>query len=343
MPFRACTLALAGALTVVTLFGVAAAQSRSESERPAIPLGLDLYLPVPLDNPLTAAKSALGRRLFLDPILSRDSTLACAGCHEPARAFTDGRARSVGVGGVAGRRNTPTLLNRVYGRSFSWDGRETSLETQVLRPIEDEAEMDMTLADALSRLKASSEYRQLFAEVFSRPPNAADLAASLASYVRTILSGDSPADRYFSGDPDALSPDAREGLRLFRGKANCVSCHIGPNFSDESFHATGVAWRSGTPADSGRYIVTGRDQDIGAFKTPTLREIVRTAPYMHDGSSQTLEDVVDFYDRGGRENPYLDREIRPLHLNDEEKRFLLAFLRSLVGTVHEGLEGGSSG
>ncbi len=330
------TFALLGALAALTQVGVAAAQSRSDSERRSIPLGLDLYRPVPPDNPLTAAKVALGRSLFFDPILSRDSALACAGCHEPARAFTDGRARSVGVGGVVGRRSAPSLVNRVYGRFFFWDGRETSLEAQVLRPIQDAAEMDMTLAEALTRLEASQEYRQLFEDVFTRPPNAENLAASLASYVRTILAGDSPVDRYYSGDPAALSPEAREGLRVFRGKANCGACHIGPNFTDEKFHNTGVAWGGGRLLDPGRFFVTEVDSDRGAFKTPTLREVAQTAPYMHDGAFSTLEEVVDFYDRGGNSNPYLDPILRPLNLSADERAALVAFLRLLSGEILEG-------
>ena len=159
----------------------------------------------------------------------------------------------------------------------------------------------------------------------------------MASYVRTILSGDAPIDRYMNGEREALAEQARAGLRLFRGKANCTACHLGPIFSDEQFHNTGVAWREGELLDPGRFAVTGKEEDRGAFKTPTLREVTRTAPYMHDGSLATLDDVIEFYNRGGNPNPHLDPELRPLRLTPEEKQALLAFLRALSGTIREGV------
>ena len=282
-----------------------------------IPLGLDLYLPVPDENPLTAEKIALGRRLFSDRRLSRDATIACASCHDPNRAFSDGRQVAVGVSGRAGRRNAPALLNRGYGRAFFWDGRVPTLEEQVLRPIEDPTEMDLTVVDAARRVHLTPEA----------------LSQALASYVRSILSGNSPTDRFVNGDRDALSSVQQEGLRIFRGKANCTACHIGPNFTDEQFHNTGVAWRNRQLVDEGRFAVSGNLHDHGAFKTPTLREIARTAPYMHDGTVATLNDVVGFYDRGGNENPFLDPELRPLRLTEPEKQALGTFLESLLGTV----------
>ena len=260
------------------------------SDRPEIPLGLDLYLPVPEDNPLSPERVALGRTLFFDPILSRDRRLACAGCHDPERAFTDGRTVSQGVFGRKGVRHVPTLINRGYGRAFFWDGRISSLEEQVLQPIQDPKEMDMTLKDVVERLRRHQEYTELFQAVFGRIPTHVDLANALASYVRTILSGDAPIDRYMNGERNALSAQARDGLRIFRGRGNCTACHIGPTFTDERFHNTGVAWKlpraeeSGELLDQGRYMVTGKEDDSGAFKTPTLREVALTAPYMHDGS-----------------------------------------------------------
>ena len=247
--------------------------------RPTIPLGLDLYLPVPEDNSLTREKVELGRKLFFDPLLSRDETLSCAGCHDPERAFTDGRAISEGVFGRKGTRSVPMLVNRGYGRAFFWDGRISSLEEQVLQPIQDPKEMEMTLPEVLRRLRQNRQYRQRFQSLFGREVTAEDLARVLASYVRTILSGNSALDRYVSGQREALSKRAQEGLRLFRGKANCTACHIGPNFTDERFHNTGVAWKKGQLTDPGRFLVTGQEEDQGAFKTPTLREIARTAPY----------------------------------------------------------------
>lgn len=328
-----------------------ARQSREPFPPPPL-LGLDLYVPVPDDNPLTPEKVDLGRRLFFDPVLSRDSSLACGSCHRPELAFSDSIPVSPGVGGQMGVRNTPTLVNRAYGRAFFWDGRAPSLEETVLQPVANPKELDLPVAQAVARLQASSRYRTLFQRAFGehrwdaapsgRPPSgrehtapevsATTLAYALASFVRTIRSGDAPADQYLAGRKEALSPEAERGRRLFLGKANCTACHVGPNLTDEGFHNTGVSWGSG---DLGRYAVTGAEEDRGRFKTPTLREVARTAPYMHDGSKPTLEDVVEFYDRGANPNANLDREIRPLKLTAEEKRELLAFVRSLSGRVHQ--------
>ena len=279
----------------------------------AIPLGLDLYLPVPEENLLTAEKIELGRRLFFDRRLSRDGSIACASCHDPERAYSDGRPIAVGVFGRKGRRNAPAIINRGYGRLFFWDGGVATLEDQVLKPIEDPNEMDLPLGETAARVGLAAE----------------EIPRALASFVRSILSGDSPFDRFINGDRSALSPEQEAGLQLFRGKANCVACHVGPNFTDERLHNTGVAWRDGALADSGA--------GNGNFKTPTLREVAGTAPYMHDGSLATLEDVVEFYSQGGRPNPDLDPEIRPHNFTPEEKRALAAFLRSLTGRVRGGL------
>ena len=331
------SLALAiSLLAVALLLGPVRPLISHAAWRPNVPLGLDLYLPVPENSPLTSEKVELGRKLFSDPILSRDKSLTCAGCHDPERAFTDGRAISVGVFGRVGTRSVPTLVNRAYGSSFFWDGRTSSLEEQVLQPIQDPKELDMTLKDVVEELRRDRQYSELFQAVFGRIPTHVDLAKALASYVRTILSGDSSFDRYLNGERDVLSDREREGLRIFRGKGNCTACHLGPNFTDERFHNTGIAWRNGDLFDPGRFKVTSKKEDQGAFKTPTLREIARTAPYMHDGSLATLEEVIEFYNRGGNPNPYLDPELRPLQLTAEERKSLLAFLRSLSGTVQEG-------
>jgi cytochrome c peroxidase len=276
----------------------------------AIPPGLDLYLPVPEDNQLTAEKIALGRQLFFDRRLSRDNSISCSSCHDPERAFSDGRAIAVGVFGRQGRRNAPALINRGYGRLFFWDGRVATLEEQVVKPIQDYNEMDLTVPEAATRTGLP----------------AGEISRALASYVRSILSGDSPFDRFIGGDLSALSAEQQAGLQLFRGKANCVACHVGPNFTDERLHNTGVAWRDGKFTDLG----AGQ----GNFKTPTLREVARTAPYMHDGSIATLEDVIEYYDRGGNRNPGLDPELRPLHLSPAEKQQTVAFLRRLSGTTY---------
>ena len=331
-------LVLAASLLAAAILA-AAAQAPTEQvpRRPEIPLGLDLYLPVPEDNPLTPEKVALGRRLFFDPILSRDHTLACASCHDPRRAFVDGLPIAEGVRGRRGTRNAPVLVNRAYGKTQFWDGRAKSLEEQALQPIQNPKEFDMSLEEVIARLENHSDYPALFQAAFRRDVNAEDLGRALASYVRTILSGDAPIDRYMNGEPEALSEQVRQGLRLFRGKANCTACHLSPNFTDEQFHNTGVAWRDGKLLDPGRFVVTGKEEDRGAFKTPTLRNIARTAPYMHDGSLATLEEVIEFYDQGGNANPYLDPELRPLHLTAEKKQALLAFLTALNGTIREGM------
>ena len=270
-----------------------------------IPLGLDLYLPVPEENPFTADKIELGRRLFFDRRLSRDNSIACSSCHRPELAFSDGRPVAVGVFNRPGRRNSPALVNRGYGRVFFWDGRAATLEEQVLKPIQDANEMDMTVPEAAARVGLPAE----------------EISRALASYVRSILFGDSPFDRFLNGDRAALSDEQQAGLEIFRGKGNCIACHVGPNFTDERLHNTGVAWREGNLSDLGG----GK----GDFKTPTLREVARTAPYMHDGSIATLEEVVEYYDRGGNRNPELDPELRALHLSTAEKRNLAVFLRSL--------------
>lgn len=287
-----------------------------------IPLGLGTTLPVPGDNPLTDEKIELGRQLFNDRRLSSDGTIACSSCHDPERAFTKPEAVSPGVHGRKGRRNAPTVINRAWGRVFFWDGRSPTLEDQVLKPIQDPNEMDLSLEEASRRVNL--------------PP--ADMARALASYIRSLVAGNSPYDRFANGERTALSPDERNGLRVFQGRGNCIICHEGPNLTDEKLHNTGVAWlaadeRTGTPGrflDEGGISVTGVATDRGAFKTPTLRDVGKTAPYMHDGSLATLEEVVDFYDRGGRANPALDHDMERLDLPDEDKRALVAFLKTAL-------------
>ena len=284
-----------------------------------IPLGLDFYMPVPEDNPITPEKIELGRRLFNDRRLSRDNTMACSSCHDPDHAFATPAAIASGVFGRRGRRNAPALINRGWGRAFFWDGRSVTLEEQVLKPIEDPNEMDLSIADASRRVGLSPD----------------DISRALATYLRSLMSGNAPYDRYANGDRGALSADARNGLQIFRGKGNCTACHIGPNFSDEKFHDTGIAWSvtSESFLDEGRAAITGQASDRGAFKTPTLREVEHSPPYMHDGSIATLDAVVEYYDRGGNRHAWLDPELRPLGLSESEKRALVAFLRALSGEL----------
>ena len=218
----------------------------------AIPRGLDLYMPVPEVNPVTAEQVVLGRRLFFDRRLSRDRSISCSTCHNPERAFSTARPVEIGVFGRRGRRNAPALVNRGYDRLFFWDGRAKTLEEQVLKPIQDRNEMDLTLDEASSPVGMDAER----------------IGRALASYVRSILTGNAPYDPFIEGDRNALTAEQQVGLQLFRGKANCIACHVGPNFTDEKLHNTGIAWRDGRLADLG----AGR----GDFKTPTLREVVRT-------------------------------------------------------------------
>lgn len=323
-----------------------------------IPLGLPPARPVPDDNPLTAERVRLGRRLFFDPVLSSDRSVACASCHVPAHGFASRHPVAVGIGGQRGRRNAPSLFNVAYGRSFFWDGRVNSLEEQVLQPIADERELGSDLPTLLDRLRSDPSYVAQFREAFNEGISAETLAKAIAGFERTLLLGNSAVDRFRAGDASALTAGQRQGLWLFESRGRCWQCHSGPNFTDGRFHNTGVSWggktlrvespesRAGrsdddeldspdaatSPTDWGRFAVTGRDKDRGAFKTPTLRGVSRTAPYMHDGSLQTLEEVVQFYNRGGTANPDLDERIRPLHLSEEDVRHLVAFLKALTGS-----------
>jgi cytochrome c peroxidase len=283
-----------------------------------VPLGLDTYIPTPEENSLTPAKIALGKALFEDKALSRDRSVSCASCHLASYGFTDKEPLAVGVERRKGDRRTPAILNRAFGKAFFWDGRAKTLEEQVLQPITNPNEMDLMLPEALARLTG---YRARFADAFSgAEPSEKTLAFALACYVRSILAGNSPYDRHMAGQSDVLSPAALRGLRLFRGKAGCLACHVGANLTDERLHNTGA----------------GSSDQTQRFKTPTLRNAAARAPYMHDGSLATLEAVVDFYDEGGKPNPNLDPEIRPLKLSASEKSDLIEFLRSLTGEIREG-------
>lgn len=309
------------------------------AENLRVPLGLDAYVPAPENNAVTREKVELGRALFFWKGLSRDRSLSCSGCHVPEKAFSDGKAHAVGVRGQVGERRTPSLLNRAWGKSFFWDGRAATLEDQVLQPVLNPKEMDLKPDDIAPRVRADGELGGRMRAVFGREVEREDVARALASYVRSILAGDSPYDQYVAGRRDALNEQQQSGLKLFRGKANCVACHVGTNLTDERFHNTGTGWNDGKWTDQGRAAVSNNEVERGAFKTPGLREVARAAPYMHDGSLQTLEAVVDFYDKGGRENPSIDGEMRPLKLTQDEKRALVEFLKSLSGKVTEGWPG----
>ena len=337
MGLAVVSVAVCGAITL------ASQQSPTPGSAPAgdwpVPRGIHEPLKSPATNPLTPAKVALGQRLFSDKQLSRTSELSCATCHDPARAFSDTRTIAVGIAGRKGTRHSPAIINRGFGESFFWDGRAASLEEQVVMPIADRNEMDFSVAAVVSRLERDQSYKTEFAAAFGRPLNERDLGYALASFVRSIVSGDSRVDRYLEGDERALSAMEVRGLRVFRGNGLCTTCHKGGNFTDEAFHNTGVAWAPDSSAaggrltDRGRAAVTNRSDDEGAFRTPTLREISRTAPYMHNGSLATLEAVVNFYEQGGRANPNLDPDLLPLRLTAADKAALVEFLKALAGSI----------
>lgn len=319
------------ALGLCSLAG-AAQISRARAVETGVPLGLSALVPVPAANPVTPAKVALGRRLFFEKRLSRDGRLACASCHKPSHAFADDRPVALGVAGRKGRRNAPSLLNRAYLRTLFWDGRAASLEDQAMLPIVAATELANTHEEVIRRLSRDGSYVAAFRDAFGDTAiTTTRVAEALASFERTLLSGDSDVDRFERlGDLAALSSAAARGRVLFRGKARCHVCHDGPLFSDQRFHNTGVSWGR-EPLDRGRFEVTRMQADLGAFRTPSLRDVRRSAPYMHDGSMRSLSDVVVFYDRGAGANPYLDGLIRPLGLTAAERRDLVAFLNALTG------------
>jgi cytochrome c peroxidase/tRNA A-37 threonylcarbamoyl transferase component Bud32 len=289
------------------------------------PIGLP-PVEVPGDNLLTAEKVELGKQLFFDKRLSADNSVSCASCHDPAKGWSDGQPRSVGVQGQLGRRSAPTLINVAYQKWLFWDGRAHSLEHQALAPVYDPGEMAMPgQAELEQKLNAIPGYRAQFQEVFGTDVTAGNIAKAIAAFERTLVYGNTPFDRYEAGDKTALSPVAQRGRELFFNKAHCSACHAGPNLTDQAFHNIGIGVDADEP-DLGRYSVHGQVGNKFAFKTPGLRGISRHPPYMHDGSLPTLEAVVDYYDKGGTPNDQLDEEIFPLHLTPDEKRDLVTFL-----------------
>jgi cytochrome c peroxidase len=329
-------------------------------------------LPIPPDNPQTPEKIALGEKLFFDGRLSADGTVACASCHQPERAFTDGKPASVGIHGGIGQRNAPTVLNALLNKTQFWDGRAKTLEDQAALPIVNPIEMGQpSVVAAVNAIAAIPEYAESFQRVFGRPPNAVDLLRAIASYERSLLSFDSPFDRFIAGDKSAISESAKRGWALFNGRALCNRCHAfsekKPNltsFTDDDFHNIGIGIlrhnvvplakqaeqlvgsgdtsaidRAVIQTDFtalGRYLITKKTADIASFKTPDLRNVLVTAPYFHDGSQQTLWDVVDHYNKGdGLRDPYLDEDIQPLALRENDIDDLVAFLASLTSREYE--------
>jgi cytochrome c peroxidase len=327
---------------------------------------------IPPASPLTPAAVALGENLFFDGRLSGDGTVACATCHDPARAFTDGRPVSVGIHGRAGQRNAPTVLNALYNKTQFWDGRVVTLEQQAALPITNPFEMgSSSVADAVSRISGDKDYQAQFTRAFGRGVNEQDMLRAIASYERTLASFESPFDRFIAGDADAISDSAKRGWELFNTKARCNLCHaLSDNkrdvttFTDNDFHNIGVGilrhrvgplaqqaeheLAQGHPPDVdiaaiesemsvlGRFLITKRQSDIAAFKTPDLRNVVVTGPYFHDGSMQTLWDVVDHYNKGdGLNDPWVDEDIQPLAMTEPEIDDLVAFLVALTSSPYK--------
>lgn len=283
----------------------------------------------PKANPTTPMKVELGKKLFFDPRLSGDNRMSCATCHIPGKAYGDGLAQSPGAGGKPLERNTQTCLNVGFFKSFFWDGRAKSLEEQALGPIESKVEMNQDLDELEAELATIPGYVTEFEEVFATKPNRDGIAKSLAAFQRTLVTESSPFDRFLAGDKDALSAEAKRGLELFRGDAGCFECHNGPLLSDGKFYRLGVSFK-----DEGRFKITGNKEDRYRFRTPSLRNIAETAPYMHDGSQKTLEEVVTFYFRSipasGPDDLSLDtKALDFLSFSDIDP--MVEFLKSLSG------------
>lgn len=282
----------------------------------------------PPDNALTVERAALGKRLFYDAQLSRTSQVSCASCHQQAYAFAEPTPVSIGVEGRMGTRNAPSIANAAWGKSFFWDGRAHTLEEQAGQPIENPLEMDLSLAEAVARLESDASYVEAFRKAYGEAPGEATLQKALASFVRSVVSGNSPYDRHLRGDDSDFGERRKRGEALFLSeKAECFHCHPGGSLSNEGYFNNGSYAAGG---DTGRQQVTGRVGDVGKFKAPGLRNVALTAPYMHDGSVPTLEAVIEQYDAGGRGDRTTDPLIQPMSLTEEEKADLLEFLQSLT-------------
>jgi cytochrome c peroxidase len=330
--------AAAGLIALIGLSAAAphflAAPEREQAfpkDGPKIPLGL---IPIlwPDDNPYTPEKAELGWLLYFDKRLSVDNTVSCASCHDPQFAFTDGQRFSKGIRGQLGGRSAPTVINRAYSLEQFWDGRAKTLEEQAKGPIANPIEMGHAHDLCEKCVAGIAGYRPKFAAAFGSEQVTIDrIAQAIATFERTVLSGNSPYDRFKAGDQNALSNSQKRGMDIFfSNNARCDSCHEGINFTNGKYANIGIGMDKPNP-DLGRYAVTQKEEDKGAFKTPTLREIARTGPYMHDGSLKTLEEVVEHYNKGGTKNPWLHQDVRELKLTDPQKNDLVEFLKALSG------------
>lgn len=308
-------------LAAALVGAVAAASPTDVWQRPQV-------VPAPEDNQVTPERVELGRALFFDPRLSAKGVMSCATCHNPSLGWSDGRPTAVGHDMKILARATPTIVNAAFNAIQMWDGRKHSLEDQALGPFEEVNEQNLPLDQLEERVRSIPGYVEMFAKAYpDEPISRVTIAKALASFERTIVSEDAPFDRWRAGDESALSPAAKRGFELFVGKADCALCHQGFNFTDDGFHNIGLP---GGADDVGRYAHRKVAVLKGAFKTPTLRDVALTAPYMHNGIYATLEEVVAHYNRGGDDKTNLDANMRPLGLTDEEQRDLVEFLRSLT-------------
>jgi len=327
---------------------------------------------IPADNLQTPEKISLGQKLFFERRLSADGTVSCSTCHNPKLAFTDRKSTSVGIKGRVGQRNAPTILNALYNKTQFWDGRAKTLEEQAGFPIVNSSEMGHPNLDAaVAQIASVEEYQQAFRRVFGRPPNAPDLLRAIASYERTQLSFDSPFDHFIAGDNNAIDASAKRGWELFNTQARCNKCHALTEtqrdvtvFTDNDFHNIGIgiirhnvvalagqAEKLITSGDTaaidraaiqhdmsvlGRFLITKQEKDTASFKTPDVRNVLVTGPYFHDGSQETLWDVMDHYNKGdGLHNPWLDEDIQPLALTESDIDDLVAFLVSLTSATYK--------
>jgi cytochrome c peroxidase len=306
---------------------------------------------------MTPEKIELGKLLFFDARLSADGSLACVSCHLPEQGWTTNTPLSPAYPTSMERRNSQTLINVAYNTALLWDGRAATLEKQALGPIQNPLHMNQNLDQLVEKLKAAPDYVERFQNVFGTSVTPDGLGKALAAFERTLITRNAPFDRYMEGDQQAMSESARRGMELFKGKARCILCHHGSNFTDNQFHNLGVphapllahplvqaslrfdAKRMNIQAyqqvteDWGRYLVTKEEKDKGAFKTPTLRNVTQRDPYMHNGVFQSLEEIIDFYNRGGGAVPQKSPLIQPLGLTAQEKRDLLTFLHALTGEL----------
>lgn len=302
-----------------------------------LPGNLDRLPPVvaPSDNPQTPEKIELGRKLFFDTSMSRDFKTSCATCHAPDKGFADGLPLAKGFGGQTLGRHTPTVLNAAYNEPQFWDGRAHGLEEQAQGPIMAAGEMNMGTEElVIERLKSTPDYAKAFKDIFNAEPSLPLVGKAIAAYERTLVTPNSPFDRYMAGDKNAMTEPQKRGLLLYIGKASCSQCHSGPNFTDNKYYNLGVD-SPGAVADSGRFKISKDEADRFAFKTPTVRNAELTAPFMHDGSVATLEELVEFYNKGGGASDTKSKLMRPLNLTKTEQSDLVEFIKALTGTVED--------